>query len=69
MTQSQGQLVLPSPPRLIVAIAIDGKRRSKYVVRWALDKFVPQGEVLFKLVHVRPRITAVPTPSKLYQSL
>ncbi|KAI6696162.1 hypothetical protein NL676_016281 [Syzygium grande] len=62
ITQSQGQLVLPSPPRLIVAIAIDGKRRSKYVVRWALDKFVPQGEVLFKLVHVRPRITAVPTP-------
>lgn len=62
ITHSQGQLVLPSPPRLIVAIAIDGKRSSKYVVRWALDKFVPQGEVLFKLLHVRPRITTVPTP-------
>ncbi|KAF8044352.1 hypothetical protein BT93_A2368 [Corymbia citriodora subsp. variegata] len=62
ITQSEGQLVPPSPARLVVAIAVDGRRKSKYVVRWALDKFVPQGEVLFKLLHVRPRITAVPTP-------
>lgn len=45
-----------------VAIAIDGKGKSKYVVKWALDKFVPEGKVFFKLIHVRPRISAVPTP-------
>jgi hypothetical protein len=48
----------------VVAVAIDGERKSKYVVRWALEKFVPEGKVIFKLIHVRPRITGVPTPSK-----
>lgn len=48
----------------VVAVAIDGKRKSKYVVRWALEKFVPEGKVIFKLMHVRPRISGVPTPSK-----
>ncbi|XP_059461057.1 U-box domain-containing protein 35-like [Corylus avellana] len=46
----------------VVAVAIDGKRKSKYVVRWALEKFVPEGKVIFKLMHVRPRISGVPTP-------
>ncbi|XP_062164279.1 U-box domain-containing protein 35-like [Alnus glutinosa] len=46
----------------VVAVAIDGTRKSKYVVRWALEKFVPEGKVIFKLIHVRPRITGVPTP-------
>lgn len=48
----------------VVAVAIDGHRKSKYVVKWALEKFVPEGKVIFKLIHVRPRITGVPTPSK-----
>lgn len=47
-----------------VVIAISGSRRSKYVVNWALDKFIPQGQIFFKLLHVRPNIVAVPTPSK-----
>lgn len=46
----------------VVAVAIDGHRKSKYVVKWALEKFVPEGKVIFKLIHVRPRITGVPTP-------
>jgi hypothetical protein len=48
----------------VVAVAIDGNRNSKYVVKWALEKFVPEGRVIFKLLHVRPRISGVPTPSK-----
>lgn len=64
IAEHQDQLVLPSPPPLTVGIAIDGKSKSKYVVRWALDKFIPEGKVLFKLLHVHPRITGVPTPSK-----
>ncbi|KAM1069837.1 hypothetical protein EV1_001618 [Malus domestica] len=46
----------------IVGIAVSGDRNSKYIVRWALDKFVPEGNVFFKLIHVRERITGVPTP-------
>ena len=56
-------LVLPLP--FTIAVAINGKKKSKYVVRWALEKFVPEGLLMFKLLHVRPRITSVPTPSKL----
>ncbi|XP_017258655.1 U-box domain-containing protein 35 isoform X1 [Daucus carota subsp. sativus] len=55
----EGLLPLPSP---VVAIAINGNSNSKYIVQWALDKFVPEGNV-FKLLYVRPRITAVPTPT------
>ncbi|OWM79435.1 hypothetical protein CDL15_Pgr022847 [Punica granatum] len=62
ITEQVDQLMLPSPPPLTVGIAIDGRSKSKYVVRWALDKFIPEGSVRFKLLHVHPRITTVPTP-------
>ncbi|KAM2281404.1 U-box domain-containing protein 35-like isoform X1 [Malus sylvestris] len=57
-----GEGVNFSPPPSVVGIAISGDKNSKYIVRWALDKFVPEGNVFFKLIHVRPRITGVPTP-------
>lgn len=53
---------LAEAPENSVAIAISGSRRSKYVVNWALDKFIPEGEISFKLLYVRPKILAVPTP-------
>ncbi|KAJ7949484.1 U-box domain-containing protein kinase family protein [Quillaja saponaria] len=46
----------------VVAVAIKGNRKSKYVVMWALNKFVPEGRIIFKLIHVRAGITGVPTP-------
>lgn len=46
---------------LTVAVAVNGSKRSKRVVRWALDKFVPEGMVDFRLLYVRPKITSVPT--------
>ncbi|XP_010546147.1 PREDICTED: U-box domain-containing protein 52 [Tarenaya hassleriana] len=57
-------LLLPPPPLLSSAViaAINGKKRSKYVVFWALEKFIPEGFTDFKLVYVRPPITSVPTP-------
>lgn len=65
IAEPQGKLELPVSPSLAVAIAIKGNRKSKYVVAWALEKFIPEGIIFFKLLHVRPKITAVPTPSKL----
>lgn len=47
-----------------VAVAVKGNSKSKYIVSWALEKFIPEGVVIFKLLHVRPRITTVPTASK-----
>uniref|UniRef100_A0A5B6YIJ3 RING-type E3 ubiquitin transferase n=1 Tax=Davidia involucrata TaxID=16924 RepID=A0A5B6YIJ3_DAVIN len=58
----EGILALPPPPSLTVAIAINGNKKSKYIVKWALEKFIPEGKIMFKLLHVRPKITAVPTP-------
>uniref|UniRef100_A0A5B6YJP8 RING-type E3 ubiquitin transferase n=1 Tax=Davidia involucrata TaxID=16924 RepID=A0A5B6YJP8_DAVIN len=62
ITEVEGVLALPPPPSLTVAIAINGNRKCKYVVKWALEKFVPEGNIMFKLLHVCPKITAVPTP-------
>ncbi|KAL6005088.1 hypothetical protein ACLOJK_005649 [Asimina triloba] len=44
-----------------VAVAVNGKRNSQSAVKWALRKFVPEGRVLFKLIHVRSKISMVPT--------
>ncbi|KAK3033243.1 hypothetical protein RJ639_033123 [Escallonia herrerae] len=57
----EGLLELSPSTSNVVAIAINGDRKSKYVVKWALEKFVPEGESVFKLLHVRPTITRVPT--------
>uniref|UniRef100_A0A6P3YXZ7 RING-type E3 ubiquitin transferase n=1 Tax=Ziziphus jujuba TaxID=326968 RepID=A0A6P3YXZ7_ZIZJJ len=54
--------LLPPSPYLGVAIAIKGNKKSKYIVKWALEKFVLEGIVFVKLIHVRESITAVPTP-------
>ncbi|XP_019427285.1 PREDICTED: U-box domain-containing protein 35-like [Lupinus angustifolius] len=46
----------------VIALAIKGNKKSKYVVQWALNKFVPEGMIIFKLIHVHPGIKGVPTP-------
>jgi hypothetical protein len=49
----------------VVALAIKGNKKSKYVVQWALNKFVPEGMIVFKLIHVHAGIVGVPTPSNI----
>ncbi|XP_076895404.1 U-box domain-containing protein 35-like [Bidens hawaiensis] len=58
----QGVDELATPSCLVVALAVSESRKTKYVVRWALDKFVPEGMILFKLFYIRPKITRIPTP-------
>ncbi|KAJ8540178.1 hypothetical protein K7X08_026567 [Anisodus acutangulus] len=60
--KTEGQRTMQSPISSVVAIAITGNKNSRYVVKWALEKFIPEGETCFMLLHVRPEITAVPTP-------
>lgn len=60
--EAENELVLPPSPTLTIGIAINGNRESKYVVKWALEKFVPEGNVMFKLLHVRAKIKLIPTP-------
>ncbi|KAJ4775146.1 U-box domain-containing protein kinase family protein [Rhynchospora pubera] len=49
-----------------VGVAIKDSRTSKHVVKWALDKFTPEGTILFKLLYVLPKIKMVPTPMGNY---
>uniref|UniRef100_A0A0D9WLL9 RING-type E3 ubiquitin transferase n=1 Tax=Leersia perrieri TaxID=77586 RepID=A0A0D9WLL9_9ORYZ len=55
-------LEMEAPSVSTVAIAVNGSKTSKHAVKWALDKFVPEGRVLFRILHVRPTIKMVPTP-------
>ncbi|KAM7272227.1 hypothetical protein ACFE04_026890 [Oxalis oulophora] len=50
--------------RLTVGVAITGNQKSKCIVKWALEKYIREESVVFILLHVRPKITSVPTPSK-----
>lgn len=54
------------PPNSVVAVGISGSKNSKSVLKWALDKFVPEGLVYFKLLHIRSVVSRIPTPSKLF---
>uniref|UniRef100_A0A1D1ZGN6 RING-type E3 ubiquitin transferase n=1 Tax=Anthurium amnicola TaxID=1678845 RepID=A0A1D1ZGN6_9ARAE len=51
---------------LSVAVAVNGNRNSKYAVKWALEKFVPEGRIFYKLLHIHSKITMVPTPMGNY---
>nr|CAD1820636.1 unnamed protein product [Ananas comosus var. bracteatus] len=55
-----------APIIVTVAIAVNGSKSSRCAVKWALEKFVPEGRILFRLLHVRPKITMVPTPMGNY---
>ncbi|AQL02225.1 U-box domain-containing protein 35 [Zea mays] len=60
-----GEIGEMEPPAVsTVAVAVSGGRSSRHALKWALDKFVPEGRVLFRILHVRPAITMVPTPSE-----
>ncbi|KAF8110430.1 hypothetical protein N665_0084s0039 [Sinapis alba] len=53
-----------SPSRsLTIAVALSGSTKSKNILKWALKKFASDKNVVFKLIHVLPKITSVPTPS------
>ncbi|XP_068634331.1 U-box domain-containing protein 35-like isoform X2 [Aristolochia californica] len=54
--------VSPCSSILTVVVAVNGSRNSKLAVKWALERFIPEGIVLFKILHIRPKITSVPTP-------
>ncbi|KAF0903269.1 hypothetical protein E2562_026556 [Oryza meyeriana var. granulata] len=57
-----GELEMEAPSVSTVAIAVNGSKNSRHALKWALDKFVPEGRVLFRILHVRPTIKMVPTP-------
>ncbi|KAF8109241.1 hypothetical protein N665_0100s0030 [Sinapis alba] len=48
---------------LTVAVAISGSTKSKNVLKWALKKFASEKNIVFKLIHIHPKLTSIPTPS------
>ncbi|KAJ4913133.1 U-box domain-containing protein 35 [Raphanus sativus] len=68
MSRSPETLALPPPPSPFpppshtVFVALSESRKNKNVVTWSLEKFAPEGNIGFKLLHIHPRITSVPTP-------
>uniref|UniRef100_A0A7N0T6I2 RING-type E3 ubiquitin transferase n=1 Tax=Kalanchoe fedtschenkoi TaxID=63787 RepID=A0A7N0T6I2_KALFE len=53
----------PPPSPVIVGMAVNGNnKKSRHIVRWAFDKFSSDENVIFKLIHVRPPVTAIPNP-------
>ncbi|CAA0836685.1 U-box domain-containing protein 35 [Striga hermonthica] len=63
---NEGLDELPSRANSVAAVGISASKKSKYVLSWALEKFVPEGYVYFKLVHVHPVISRIPTPMGNY---
>ncbi|XP_073305990.1 U-box domain-containing protein 35 isoform X1 [Primulina huaijiensis] len=65
-TVVEGLDELPPLSDLVVAVALSGGKKDKYTVKWALEKFVPEQQMHFKLIHVRPKISRIPTPMGNY---
>ncbi|WOL00252.1 U-box domain-containing protein 35-like [Canna indica] len=50
-----------------IALAVSGtKKPSKYVIQWAMNKFISEDRIKFKLLNVQPTIKMVPTPMGNY---
>lgn len=48
----------------LVAVAVDNDKSSQFAIKWAADHILPKNEI-FILLHVRRKITAIPSPSGL----
>ncbi|CAM9002571.1 unnamed protein product [Rhodiola kirilowii] len=60
---AEDDFMLNSPPAMVVAAALVGDRCGKHVIKWMLDNFESETNIIFKLLHVRPKIKLVPTPT------
>lgn len=49
-----------------ILVAINGTKSSKLALKWALNAFLSEEKVHFKLFYVRPPITMIPTPMGIY---
>ncbi|KAK8965849.1 U-box domain-containing protein 52 [Platanthera guangdongensis] len=48
----------------VVVVAIDSDKNSQHAIKWAADHILKKGEI-FILLHVRRKVTAIPSPSGL----
>ncbi|XP_028804840.1 U-box domain-containing protein 35 isoform X2 [Neltuma alba] len=53
---------LQHAPSSVVAVGIKGGKKSTTILQWALKRFVPEGRIMFKLIHVHASIKRIPTP-------
>ncbi|CAG7909642.1 unnamed protein product [Brassica rapa] len=67
-TKAGSDVASPSQS-LTIAVALSGSTKSKNVLKWALRKFSSDKNVIFKLIHVHPKITSVPTPCKFQRTV
>ncbi|KAJ3696220.1 hypothetical protein LUZ60_001597 [Juncus effusus] len=52
----------------VVAVAIDNDKNSQHALKWAADHLLTRGQI-FYLLHVRRKITSVPTPGEFFYLL
>ncbi|KAL6905332.1 hypothetical protein ACP4OV_002933 [Aristida adscensionis] len=53
-------------PPITIGLAVSSSKSSKYAVKWALKNFGDRERTRFMLIHVRQRVTLVPTPMGNY---
>ncbi|KAG5030083.1 hypothetical protein JHK87_013597 [Glycine soja] len=46
----------------VVAVAIENNKTSQYAAKWAVDNLLPKDQALL-LLHVRQRVSSIPTPT------
>uniref|UniRef100_A0A0A9FDI7 UspA domain-containing protein n=1 Tax=Arundo donax TaxID=35708 RepID=A0A0A9FDI7_ARUDO len=46
----------------IIGLAVSSSKSSKYAVKWALKNFCDRERTRLMLIHVRQKVTLVPTP-------
>jgi hypothetical protein len=51
-------------PSITIGLAVSSSKSSKYVVKWAMENFVSGDRTRFMLIHVRQKVTLIPTPSE-----
>ncbi|KAL5658163.1 hypothetical protein ACJX0J_031326, partial [Zea mays] len=68
-TQEETMVTESSPSSdssITIGLAVSSSKSSKYAVNWALKNFGTRQRIRFMLIHVRQKVTLVPTPMGNY---
>ncbi|CAA7401216.1 unnamed protein product [Spirodela intermedia] len=60
--QRRAEIARDGLGRQLVAVAIDADKSSQHALKWAADHVISRGQI-FILLHVRRKITTIPTPT------
>jgi hypothetical protein len=66
-TQEKAEVTISTSscdPSITIGLGVSSSKSGKYAVKWALENFVDGDRTRLMPIHVRQKVTLIPTPSE-----